>query len=146
MNKTIKRFRSHFKHLEKYGLIVHDKILNIEDTSFINVSYPFIFDRRWLPSNFEEFFIKGGVNELDLPIEFQIDKTEWDWYNKEYIWAPERFEKFVNNNINEIRVKLDNPNMTKLEMLDALCNGNFEAHKKMVEEKIRLGELPEYKE
>jgi hypothetical protein len=146
MNNIIRKFKDKYKNFERYGLVVADDIINIEGVNFININYPFIFDRRWLPKTFEGFGIRGGVNSSDLPEEFQIDESELDWYKKSYVWAPERFEKFVDRCADEIRQKLDNNNMTREEMLDALCFGDFEKHKKTIKEKILKGELPEYRE
>jgi hypothetical protein len=79
-----------------------------------------------------------------MPTEFMVDRTEPDWHKKQYIWAPERFEKYVNRCENEIKSQLKNPLMSKQEVLDALCFGNFEEHKQKSMQLIQEGKLPAY--
>jgi hypothetical protein len=73
-----------------------------------------------------------------------VNRNKPDWFKKEYIWAPERFEKFVERCSDEIRKDLGDPNMSKKEMLDALCFGDFKEHKKKVNQLIKEGKLPSY--
>lgn len=144
MNNIINEFRRQYVHLERFGLIVDNDILEIEGVKFISMTHPFIFDNRWIPPKFEGFFTRSSINSSDLPIEFQIDQSKWDWYKHSYLWAPERFEKFVSRFEKEIRIALDNSNLSKEEMLDALCFGDFKKHKNLTDERIRAGELPAY--
>ena len=76
--------------------------------------------------------------------EFKIDRTTPDWQKKEYIWAPERFEIFVDRCATEIKKQLGNTSMTRDEMLSALCFGDFTAHKEKTETLIAEGKLPSY--
>ena len=74
-----------------------------------------------------------------MPVEFQIDnKTE-------YIWAYQRFELFVDAHQKEIRDKLGNEQLTRKEMLDALCFGNFEKHKNHCITWEQEGKIPTWK-
>jgi len=141
----LKSFETKFSHLKKKGLRVDG--LAITDpkrkTHVIKVTRPLIFDNRELPKVFQGMIVKTNISG-DLPKEFSIDRTKEDWHKREYIWAPERFEKFVERCSSEIKTKLDNPKMTKNEMLDALCFGNFKEHKVKCEQLIKEGKLPAY--
>jgi hypothetical protein len=81
----------------------------------------------------------------DLPTELMVDRTVPDWQKKEYIWAPERFEHFVDRCATEIKKQLGNANMTREEMLSALCFGDYEAHKTKTEQLVLEGKLPVYR-
>ncbi|HAW51554.1 MAG TPA: hypothetical protein DCX54_04375, partial [Flavobacteriales bacterium] len=80
----------------------------------------------------------------DLPEEFQIDREAVDWHKREYVWAPERFEKYVDRCGDEIKKALGDPDMTREDMLNALCFGDFQKHKKKVNSLISQGKLPTY--
>ncbi|MDT8411347.1 MAG: hypothetical protein RQ875_02700 [Vicingaceae bacterium] len=142
--KKINSFRKKYKHLEKFGLEIGG-IAELMGTYVIAVSHPLIFDNRWLSKKFEGIDIRSSTSG-ELPKEFVVDQSDMFWYEKYYVWAPERFEKFVDRCGDEIREKLKNPTMTRDDMLDALCFGDFKKHKKLVEENIKSGKLPEYTE
>jgi hypothetical protein len=146
MFEILKRFEEKIAPLKKKGLKVEGmKMVDpIKRTHVINISKPFIFDNRTLPKKYEGLVIKGKI-EGNLPDEFSIDRSTPDWQRKAYIWAPERFEKFVDRCADQIRKQLGNPAMTKKEMLDALCFGNFEEHKKKTQKLIIEGKLPPFK-
>ena len=80
-----------------------------------------------------------------MPIEFQLDRSQPDWHKREYIWAPERFESFVDRCFVQIKAELGEDKMTREEMLDALCFGDFEEHKIKTQQMIRSGKVPAYK-
>ena len=61
------------------------------------------------------------------------------------MWAPVKFEKYVDRCSEEIRKQFGNPNMTKKEMLDALAFGNFEEHKKKSLQLMSEGKIPPFK-
>jgi hypothetical protein len=147
MYETLKMFETKFGSLKKKGLRING--LSMTDpkkkTHVINVTKPFIFDNRIMPKRFEGLQVKSQI-QGELPIEFQIDRNDPEWSKNFYIWAPERFEKFVDRCSKEISDKLDNPKMTRNEMLDALCFGNFEEHKIKSDQMIKDGKLPAYKE
>src|SRR4051812_23230305 len=105
---------------EKYGLL-KKKGLRIEGLNMIDpkrkkhvilISKPFIFDNRSLPKVYEGLAIKSKI-EGELPEEF---KPKAD--NKDYTWAPKKFETFVDRCSVEIRKKFNNPDMSRSEMLD----------------------------
>jgi hypothetical protein len=138
------------KHFEsKYGTL-RKKGLRIEGLSMIDpkrkkhviiISKPFMFDNRQLPKTYEGLDIKAKI-EGALPKEFLVKK---DAVKKEYVWAPPRFEKFVDRCADEIRQQFGNPNMTRQEMLDALAFGNFEEHKKKSLQLMKDGKIPPFK-
>ena len=98
---------------------------------------------RLLPKSFEGLEVKAIIHG-DLPTEFKIDRTKPDWQKKEYIWSPERFENFVDRCGPEIKKQLGNLNMTRDEMLSALCFGDYEAHKKKTEILVLEGKVPSF--
>ena len=146
MFDILKRFDDKFAPLKKKGLKIEGlKMIDPKKrTHVINVSKPFIFDNRGLPKKYEGLSIKGKING-NLPEEFAIDRSKPDWMKHQYIWAPERFEKFVDRCGEQIRKELGNPIMTKKEMLDALCFGDFEEHKKTTKKLIKEGKVPAFR-
>ena len=135
------------KHFEtKYGTL-KKKGLRIEGLSMIDpkrkkhvimISKPFIFDNRQLPKTYEGLDIKAKI-EGGLPKEFLVKK---DAVKKEYVWAPIKFEKYVDRCTEEIRKQFGNPLMSRQEMLDALAFGNFEEHKRKSIQMMKDGKLP----
>ena len=109
----------------------------------ISVSKPFIFDNRNIPTSFDGIQVKKRIVG-EMPIEFQIDRTQPDWHKKEYIWAPERFELFIDRALGEIKDKLGDSRLTREEALDAVCFGNFEEHARKVKMLVRQGKVPAY--
>jgi hypothetical protein len=142
---TLDRFEKKFGHLKKKGLRINGlKMIDPKRKKHvIDVSRPLVFDNRLLPKSFEGLEVKAIIHG-DLPTEFLIDRTKPDWQKKEYIWAPERFEIFVDRCSTEIKKQLGNLNMTRDEMLSALCFGDYEAHKKKTELLVQEGKVPGY--
>ncbi len=142
---TLDRFEKKFGHLKKKGLRINGlKMIDPKRKKHvIDVSRPLVFDNRLLPKSFEGLEVKAIIHG-DLPTEFKIDRTNPDWQKKEYIWAPERFEIFVDRCSTEIKKQLGNLNMTRDEMLSALCFGDYEAHKKKTELLVQEGKVPGY--
>lgn len=138
------------KHFEtKYGTL-KKKGLRIEPLSMIDpkrkkhvimISKPFIFDNRQLPKTYEGLDIKAKI-EGGLPKEFLVKK---DAVKKEYVWAPIKFEKYVDRCTEEIRKQFGNPLMSRQEMLDALAFGNFEEHKRKSIQMMKDGKIPPFK-
>ena len=52
--------------------------------------------------------------------------------------------KYVERCEKEIKAELNSPTMTKEELLDALCFGNFEEHKQKSLQLVKEGKLPAY--
>jgi hypothetical protein len=142
---TLERFEKKFGHLKKKGLRINGlKMIDPKRKKHvIDVSRPLIFDNRLLPKSFEGLDVKAIIHG-DLPTEFMIDRTKPDWQKKEYIWAPERFEHFVDRCSTEIKKQLGNLSMSRDEMLSALCFGDYEAHKSKTKQLVLEGKLPEY--
>ena len=142
---TLERFEKKFGYLKKKGLRINGlKMIDPKRKKHvIDVSRPLIFDNRLLPKSFEGLDVKAIIHG-DLPSEFKIDRTNPDWQKKEYIWAPERFEHFVDRCSTEIKKQLGNLNMTRDEMLSALCFGDYEAHKKKTDQLVLEGKIPVY--
>jgi hypothetical protein len=143
MFEILKQFESKYGTLKKKGLRIEG--LSMIDPKrkkhVIMVSKPFIFDNRQLPKSYEGLDIKAKI-EGTLPKEFAIKK---DAIKKEYVWAPSRFEKYVDRCSDEIRKQFNNPKMSRQEMLDALAFGNFEEHKKKSLQLMKDGKIPPFK-
>ena len=74
-----------------------------------------------------------------MPEEFKIEK---ETIKKDYLWAPNKFEKYVDRCSEDIKKQFGNPNMSRSEMLDALAFGSFEDHKKKTLTLIQEGKIP----
>jgi hypothetical protein len=147
MFDILKSFESKYGYLKKKGLTIEGLAMidPKKKKHVIKISRPLVFDNRQLPKKFEGLDVKTNIQmSQELPSEFKVNREQPDWFKKEYIWAPERFEKFVDRCSDEIRRNLGEPNMTKKEMLDALCFGDFKEHKKKVNQLIKEGKLPAY--
>lgn len=121
-NYILKKFISRYGYLKKYGLRINGLANLMDDVDVIAVTTPFLFDNRLIPEEFMGLTVRCGVS--DLPEEFSRIAKYGD-----YIWAYQRFEEYVDNHGDHIRNKLGKPEMTREEMLDALCFGDFKAHK-----------------
>ena len=140
MFEILKSFESKFGSLKKKGLRIEG--LTMIDPKrkkhVINISKPFLFDNRLLPKTYEGLDIKSKI-EGGLPEEFKIDKES---LTKEYLWAPNKFEKYVDRCSEDIKKQFGNPNMSRSEMLDALAFGSFEDHKIKTLNLIKEGKIP----
>jgi hypothetical protein len=146
MFEVLKDFESKYAPLKKKGLKITGLSLvdPVRKKHAIMVSKPFLFDNRKLPKVYLGLAVKSRI-EGDLPHEFQIDRSSPDWSKTNYIWAPERFEAYVERCQDEIKAYFQNPEMSKQEILDALCFGNFNEHKEKSIKMIKEGKLPVYK-
>ncbi len=89
----------------------------------IEVEHPFIFDRHKykIPGMFLGVEIKEKITDSTLPDEFLVED-----HNTEYIWAPERFNAYVDRCEDKIRQELGNPDLSHDDILDILCpTGDF---------------------
>ncbi len=145
MYETLKRFDKKYTPLKKLGLRITG--LGFADARkkvhVIEVTRPFMFDSRLIPKRFEGMDVRSKISGV-LPEEFIIDREREDWQQYAYVWAPERFEKYVDRCSKEIKEQLKNPDMTRDEMLSALCFGNFDLHKEKTMRLIEEGKLPAY--
>jgi len=140
MFEILKSFESKFGSLKKKGLRIEG--LTMIDPKrkkhVINISKPFLFDNRLLPKTYEGLDIKSKI-EGGLPEEFKMDRES---LTKEYLWAPIKFEKYVDRCAEDIKKQFGNPNMSRNEMLDALAFGSFEDHKLKTLNLIKEGKIP----
>ena len=143
MFEILKSFESKFGSLKKKGLRIEG--LSMIDPKrkkhVIMISKPFLFDNRLLPKTYEGLDIKSKI-EGGLPEEFKIEK---EVIKKDYLWAPIKFEKFVDRCSEDIKKQFNNPNMSRTEMLDALAFGSFEDHKKKTLTLMQEGKIPTFK-
>ncbi len=143
MFEILKSFESKFGSLKKKGLRIEG--LTMIDPKrkkhVINISKPFLFDNRLLPKTYEGLDIKSKI-EGGLPEEFKIEKEA---LVKEYLWAPIKFEKYVDRCSEDIKKQFGNPTMSRKEMLDALAFGNFEDHIKKSTALMLEGKIPAFK-
>ena len=149
MFEILKSFETKYGYLKKKGLTIEGlAMVDVKKKKHvIKISRPLVFDNRLLPKRFEGLDVKTNIKlSTEMPKEFNVDRTQPDWHKKQYIWAPERFVKYVERCEKEIKAQLNSPQMTKPEMLDALCFGNFEEHKLKSLQLIREGKLPAYHE
>ncbi|MEI6817335.1 MAG: hypothetical protein WCL14_12050 [Bacteroidota bacterium] len=145
MYDTLKRFEKKYAHLKKIGLRITG--LGFADerkkVHVIEVTRPFLFDSRLIPRRFEGMDVRSKILG-DLPQEFMINREREDWQKFDFVWAPERFEQFVDRCPQVIKDTLKNPDMTREDMLSALCFGNFEQHKLKIDKLIQEGKIPAY--
>lgn len=143
MFEILKSFESKFGSLKKKGLRIEG--LSMIDPKrkkhVIMISKPFLFDNRLLPKTYEGLDIKSKI-EGGLPEEFKIEKEA---IKKDYLWAPLKFEQFVDRCADDIKKQFNNPNMSRAEMLDALAFGSFEDHKKKTLTLMQEGKIPTFK-
>lgn len=147
MEEILERFEKKYGHLKAKGLkfkglaeIDAEKRIKV-----IVISKPFVFDGRLIPDKYEGIRIRRHIHGK-LPTEFKIRPPADDGTRVDFIWAPERFEKFVDRKMDSIRERLQSPEMSREEILDALCFGDFKAHKAKVEQWIADGVVPAYTE
>jgi hypothetical protein len=147
MFEILKSFETKYGYLKKKGLTIEGlAMVDIKKKKHvIKISRPLVFDNRLIPKKFEGLDVKTNIKLNDeMPAEFQVDRTQPDWHKTQYIWAFERFEKYVERCEKDIKNQLNSPLMTKHEILDALCFGNFEEHKQKNLQLIKEGKLPAY--
>ncbi len=85
----------------------------------IDVKHPFIFDKRLIPSEFNGIKIREFTTDK-FPKEFPSVNAALpleDWY------SPEWYVKFVDKHLSLISKKIQIPNLTRAEALDALTGG-----------------------
>lgn len=132
-------FERQYGHLTKYGLTIVGIADKGSGRPVISITTPFIFDHRRIPRSFRGMTVSGGFQESDLPKEFHVLDRR-----RGYIWAYQRFEKFVDDNQELIRITLKDPEMTRSEILDAICYGDFEKHKEQCIHWEAVGKIPKW--
>ena len=147
MFEILKSFETKYGYLKKKGLTIEGLAMvdPKKKKHVIKISRPLIFDNRLLPKRFEGLDVKTNIKLNDtMPVEFNVDRSLPNWHKTQYIWAPERFQKYVDRCEKEIKAQLNSQLMSKEELLDALCFGNFEEHKQKSLALIKEGKLPAY--
>lgn len=147
MFEILKSFETKYGYLKKKGLIIEGlAMVDVKKKKhIIKVTHPLVFDNRLIPKRFEGLDVKTSIKiSTSMPTEFNVDRTKPNWHKIHYIWAPERFVKYVERCENELKVQLESPGMTRSELLDALCFGNFEEHKQKSLQLVKEGKLPAY--
>ncbi len=139
MYDIFKRFEQRYGFLKKMGITFEgiQMIDPVRKKQAIMLTRPFIFDTRLLPKRYDGIDIKARI-QGKLPEEFKLKDAN------DYIFAPEKFEKYVDNNLQKLREAFEKPEMTKLEILDALAFGSFEEHKKNTEKLLREKQRAKY--
>lgn len=127
MYDVYKRFEERYGYLKKLGVTFEgvQMIDPIKRKQAIVLTRPFLFDCRLLPKRYEGVDIKVRIHG-SLPEEFKCTGPN------DYVFAPEKFEKYVAKNLSFLRTYFEKPEMTKEDLLDALAFGDFEKHKKQV--------------
>jgi hypothetical protein len=140
MYDILKRFEERYGYLKKMGITFEgiQMIDPVKKKQAIVLTRPFLFDCRLLPKKYDGIEIRVRIKG-ELPKEFKVTSSN------DYVFAPEKFEKYVENNLEFLRNHFNKPEATKAELLDMLAFGDFEEHKKSVElmmrEKQRLARL-----
>jgi hypothetical protein len=154
--ELITEFEKDFSHLKRFGMRIdgtgHRWSPELEeDLPFINdwdevdpeavtitVFHPFIFDSRQLPEKYKGVEIRKGhySNDGMVPIAHPMYfPLEFDYCGDMHeLWDPQRYFTFVDRCENDIREILENPGLTKKEMLDLLTGGDFQKHIEQCEE------------
>src|ERR1039457_2203871 len=129
MYETLKRFEKKYAPLKKLGLRITG--LGFADARkkvhVIEVTRPFMFDSRLIPKSFEGMDVRSKISGI-LPDEFIINREREDWKEYEYVWAPERFEKYVDRCSKEIKEELKNLEMHKTKTLKLIEEGKLPAY------------------
>jgi hypothetical protein len=108
-----REFKREYGHLK--GLDIHG-IGNCHGSLVIGGTHKLVFDRRLLPHDY-----------LGLPLYFTITDIPGDFQAfGSYIWAPENYERLVDQHADTVRKELGNPDMSREEMLHALCGREFD--------------------
>lgn len=139
MLDVLERFGKKYAHLKAKGLRVDGlaEIDSVRKYKVIKVSKPFIFDNREIPDKFEGIKLQKRISG-ELPDEFRSNEET-------FIWSPDKYEKFVDRCADQIKASLGEEEMTRAEMLDAVCGGNFDAHVTKVTQWAKEGKIPPLK-
>ncbi len=105
-------------------------------THYISASRPFIFDIRKMPKSFLGFTIQVSMWQSALPDEFRLD--EEDSVPTASCWSEEHIIAYAEEHALDICTQLNDYTFTLKDICDMIAYGDFEQHKKnLEEEKIR---------
>lgn len=92
--------------------------------SEISIFHPFIFDNRLIPLEYKNSIIKNLIID-EYPKHFNTENEK----SLKKVFHPNNYIKFVKENIEEIRQKLNDKKLSELDALDALVEkGSFSDH------------------
>jgi len=125
---TTEKIESDF--LNKYGYLQnhgmqYNGIFGRGIAKHHSIIVPFVFDHRALPKTFAG--IKLQVSIINFPAEYFPEPKNDKEPLFEY-YSPERYKKFVKDNFDSIRQKLNLLSSAEEEILDALARGSFQDH------------------
>jgi len=121
MFEILKSFETKYGHLKKKGLVIEGLAMvdPKKKKHVIKISRPLIFDNRLLPKRFEGLDVKTNIKLNDaMPKEFSVDRTLPNWHKTQYIWAPERFQKYVDRCEKEIKPELNSLTKSEAELVN----------------------------
>jgi hypothetical protein len=104
-------FRHAYPHLEVRGFG------NVHGSTMLVVMRPFIFDQRGTPTWHLGVPVRYTLTE-PVPPDFEV--------SREYVWAPENYLNFVDQHADLIREKLNDPSLSREDMLEALIGMPFD--------------------
>jgi len=116
--------------------ITHSLDLEVEvipEHCHISVMHPFLFDNRQIPEYFMGVKVQNVIQASTIPTE--IEEIVYDPAGFEDWFTPEQYERYVRENMIEIRSALKQPYLTYEVALDAICCGNFQKYMDEHEEK-----------
>lgn len=105
----------------------------------IPVLRSFVYDRRDdpVPSSYLGLTVRQNYESDDLPEEFRLGPDR-----KGYVWAPFRYERYVDRCPTKIARLLERPNISRSEILDAICpTGDFRKWTRQYEEWVSQGKI-----
>jgi hypothetical protein len=106
----------------------------------VELDRAFIVDLRNIPSAHLSVGVHSAVAIADVPPEFQTGGDR-----SAYMWAPPRYEAYVDRDADEIRARLGDSDMTREEMLHALIGVPFDEFVAFTEDGIRNGFIKDYR-
>jgi hypothetical protein len=107
----------------------------------IPVLRSFVYDRRDdpVPASYLGLVVRQSYDSDDLPEEFRLGPDRMG-----YVWAPFRYERYVDRCTIEIATLLGQPKMHRSEILDAICpTGDFKKWIRQYEEWVTQGKIRE---
>jgi len=114
-----------------HSLEPYDEI--IPEQCHMSVMHPFLFDNRKIPESFMGIKVLNVVQWDTIPEE--IEDIVFDPAGFETNHTPEQYEKYVRDNLIEMRKALKQPDLSYEDALDAICFGDFTKYKSEYEER-----------
>ena len=105
-------------------------------THDIYISRPLIFDGRKIPETFYGFKIEGTTSNDSVPDEFKA--YDEGLLPFDVCWSEEKIIAYAETHALEICEQLNDYTLTLKDICDILAGGDFERHKKLLEEEKAL--------